>query len=413
MIIKPRYKGVICTTAHPAGCEMDVRQQIEHVRASGTIGHGPRRALVVGASGGYGLASRISAAFGCGAATIGVFLERPSHKDRTASAGWYRAAAFDRYARQAGLSAWSLNGDAYSSEMKELAIDTIKSELGQVDMVIYSLASPVRVMPAPGEVRRSTLKPIGQSFSGYTIDIGSGRLRGIRAEAASDREIRDTVAVMGGEDWELWIAALREADVLANGCITTNYTYVGSEVTWPIYHHGTIGRAKQDLDRAARELRRSLAAIDGTARVIVLKGLLTGASSAIPGMPLYLSLLFRAMRKEGIHEGCIEQIERLFRTRLFGDGTGQLEEESQIRMDDMEMRPDVQAYINTHWANVNNDNLEELADLEGYRNAFLNLHGFGFDGVDYAREVEADVPTTFSESKSRTDQPMSLFAKTK
>lgn len=382
---------------------MDVRQQIEHIRASGTIDHAPGRVLVVGASGGYGLASRITAAFGSAAATIGVFLERPSLKDRTASAGWYRAVAFDKCADQAGLYAKSLHGDAYASDMKELAIETIKSDLGKVDMVIYSLASPLRVMPDTGEILRSTLKPIGQSFSGYTIDIKSGVLRSISVEAASAREISDTVAVMGGEDWELWIKALLAADVLARGCITTSYTYLGSEVTWPIYHHGTIGKAKQDLDRAAKQLGRSLAAIDGSARVIVLKGLLTGASSAIPGMPLYLSLLFKVMQEKALHEGCIEQIERLFRTRLFGDAARRLDDESQIRMDDLEMRSDVQEYIKHHWSKVDNDNLADLVDLEGYRKAFLNLHGFGFDGVDYNADIEPIVPACFLETKPPQD----------
>ena len=412
MIIKPRYKGIICTTAHPVGCHMDVKQQIEHIRAGGTIDHGPGRVLVIGASGGYGLASRVATAFGSGAATVGVFLERPSFRDRTASAGWYRAVSFDKCAQRAGLYAKSLNGDAYATDVKELAIETITSDLGQVDMVIYSLASPVRVMPGTGQVVRSTLKPIGQSFSGYTIDIRTGVLRSISAEPASAREIRDTVAVMGGEDWQLWIEALLAADVLADGCITTNYTYLGSEVTWPIYHHGTIGKAKQDLDRAATELGRLLATIGGTAAVIVLKGLLTGASSAIPGMPLYLSLLFRVMQQKGIHEGCIEQIERLFRTRLFGEGAGKREHEGQIRMDDLEMRPDVQEYIKHHWSKVDNDNLSDLADLESYRMAFLNLHGFGFDGVDYTADVEPVLPNTFLEMTSAVVQPENLYAKT-
>jgi len=400
VIIRPRYKGIICTTAHPAGCAKDVSQQIEYVRPSGRVAHGPRRVLVVGASAGYGLASRITAAFGSAAATIGVFLERPVQKGRTASAGWYRSVAFDQYAIQAGLYSKSLHGDAYASEMKELAVETIKSDLGQVDMVIYSLASPVRVLPTTGEMVRSVLKPIGQSFTGYTIDIRSGVLRRISAEAATEKEISDTVAVMGGEDWELWIEALLAANVLAKGCITTSYTYLGSEATWPIYHHGTIGRAKQDLDRAASALNRTLTAINGTARVIVLKGLLTGASSAIPGMPLYLLMLFKVMKEKGLHEGCIEQIERLFRTRLFTVETSKHEGKSQIRMDDLEMRADVQNYIKQHWSSVSSDNFIDLVDLEGYRNAFLNLHGFGFDGVDYEADIEPEVPNTFLELKS-------------
>jgi enoyl-[acyl-carrier protein] reductase/trans-2-enoyl-CoA reductase (NAD+) len=400
VIIKPRYKGIICTTAHPAGCDFDVRQQIGHVRACGEIRRGPKRVLVIGASGGYGLASRITATFGSAASTIGVFLERPSLKGRTASAGWYRAVSFDQYACEAGVYAKSLNGDAYASEMKELVVETIRADLGKMDMVVYSLASPVRVLPTSGEVLRSTLKPIGRTFSGHTIDIGSGVLRKITAEAATEREISDTVSVMGGEDWELWIKALLDADVLAKGCITTNYTYLGSEETWPIYHHGTIGRAKQDLDRAARALGSTMAAIDGTARVIVLKGLLTGASSAIPGMPLYLSLLFKVMKEKGIHEGCIEQIARLFGTRLFTDEVGYLAHDEQIRMDDLEMRADVQEYIKHFWSRVNQDNLSDLVDLEGYREAFLNLHGFAFDGVDYDADVEPIVPNSFLELKS-------------
>jgi enoyl-[acyl-carrier protein] reductase/trans-2-enoyl-CoA reductase (NAD+) len=390
MMIKPRIKGFLCTTAHPLGCEMDVKQQIAHVQQVDPIEGGPKRVLVIGASGGYGLASRISAAFGCNAATIGVFFERPAVKNRTASAGWYKSAAFTRLATQAGLYAKNLNGDAFSTELKQATIETIKQDLGQVDMVVYSLAAPARQLP-DGSLVRSTLKPIGEPFEGSTIELNSGELRSVSLEPASQDEVNDTVKVMGGQDWELWMAALLEAGVLAPGCLTTNYTYLGSEVTWPIYYHGTIGKAKEDLDRAAKALQAPLASIDGHAYVAVMKGVMTQAASAIPGMSVYLSLLFKVMKAKGTHEGCIEQTTRLFKN-MFVDTDLQMDKEGRLRLDDWELADDVQAFVKENWSKVSVDNLMEISDFASYRQAFLQMHGFDFDGVDYDAEVEPDVP---------------------
>jgi enoyl-[acyl-carrier protein] reductase/trans-2-enoyl-CoA reductase (NAD+) len=394
MIIKPRIKGFLCTTAHPVGCAMDVKNQIAHVQQAGTIAAGPKRVLVIGASGGYGLASRITAAFGCEAATIGVFFERPAVKNRTASPGWYKSAAFTREAHAVGLYATNINGDAFSTELKQATIDLIKQDLGQIDMVIYSLAAPARQLP-DGSLVRSTLKPIGEPFEGATIDLNSGELRSVSLEPASQDEVNDTVKVMGGEDWELWLAALLAAGVLAEGCMTTNYTYLGSEVTWPIYYHGTIGKAKEDLDRAAKALQAPMAAIHGKAYVAVMKGLMTQAASAIPGMSIYLSLLFKIMKEKGTHEGCVEQTTRLFQNLFNGDAL-QLDESGRLRLDDWELRDDIQAFVKANWSKVNADNLMQISDFAGYRQAFLQMHGFDFDGVDYEAEIDPDVGMTLA-----------------
>lgn len=391
MIIKPKIKGFLCTACHPTGCEMDVKQQIAHVESQGKNPNGPKRVLVIGASGGYGLASRISAAFGSDAATIGVFFERPAVRKRTASAGWYKSAAFTQLAQDAGLYAENINGDAFSVEIKQATIDLIRRDLGQIDMVIYSLAAPARQLP-DGNVVRSALKPIGESFKGATIDFNSAELRSIELEPAEQQEIDDTVQVMGGEDWELWIQALLEAGVLADGCVTTNYTYLGGEATWPIYYHGTIGRAKVDLDRAAKALQEPMASVNGKAYVAVMKGLMTQAASAIPGMAVYLSLLFKIMKSEGTHEGCIEQTTRLFNTRLFSGEVFDVDEKGRVRLDDWELRDEIQAFVKSQWSKVTNENLDEITDFAGYRDAFLQMHGFGFEGVNYDAEVDPDVP---------------------
>ena len=389
MIIKPRIKGFLCTTSHPVGCEKDVVLQIAHVKHRGVVEHGPKRVLVIGASGGYGLATRISAAFGSGASTIGVFFERPSVKNRTASPGWYKSAAFTKLAEEEGLYAKNLNGDAFSEELKAATIALIKADLGQVDMVVYSVAAPARQVPG-GELVRSTLKPIGEPFEGSTIDINSAEIRSIALEPASVEEVNDTVKVMGGEDWELWIAALLEANVLAEGCITTNYTYLGSEVTWPIYYHGTIGKAKEDLDRAALALREPMASVNGHAYVAVMKGLMTQAASAIPGMSVYLSLLFKIMKSNGTHEGCVEQTTRLFLERLFTGDINDLalDEKGRIRLDDWELTPEVQDQVKALWHTVSEENLNEISDFAGYQAAYLQMHGFGFGEVDYEAEVD-------------------------
>ena len=396
MRIEPKIKGFLCTTAHPAGCAADVDEQIQVVEAQGPIDGAPRRVLVIGASGGYGLASRIVAAMGCGAATMGVFFERPAKGARTASAGWYKTAAFDREAEKRGLYAKHFNGDAFSASLKAKVIEKIRADWGQVDLVVYSLAAPARTLPS-GETVRSTLKPIGEAFSGSTIDFNSGEIRSISLDPASDDEIADTVKVMGGDDWLEWIEALSAANCLAEGCVTTNYTYLGSEVTWPIYYHGTIGKAKEDLDRTAAALNQQLASLNGRAEVIVMKGLLTQAASAIPGMSLYLSLLFKVMKENGTHEGCIEQVDRLFRTQLFAKEEQRRDDEGRLRMDELEMAEDNQAYVRTHWSEITEANLNAITDFSGYRRAFLNMHGFDVDGVNYEAEQIVDVAIPLEE----------------
>ncbi|MFT7244058.1 MAG: enoyl-[acyl-carrier protein] reductase/trans-2-enoyl-CoA reductase (NAD+) [Candidatus Azotimanducaceae bacterium] len=391
MIIQPKIRGFLCTAAHPVGCHQDVMNQIAHVKSAGKLVDGPKRVLIIGASGGYGLASRISAAFGADAATIGVFFERPAIGKRTASPGWYKSAAFTTEAEAAGLYAKNVNGDAFSVAIKNTVIDLIKADLGQIDMVVYSLAAPARELP-DGTVVRSALKPIGEPFEGATVDFNSGEIRSISLDPASDEEVADTIKVMGGEDWQLWIDALLEAGVLAENCITTNYTYLGSEVTWPIYYHGTIGKAKEDLDRASKALAAPMATVGGKAYVAVMKGLMTQAASAIPGMAIYLSLLFKAMKAKGTHEGCIEQTTRLFHTQLFAGDAPALDDAGRIRLDDWELNDDIQAEVTANWHDVTTDNLNELTDFAGYRAAFLQMHGFDFDGVDYNLEVDPVVP---------------------
>ena len=396
MRIEPKIKGFLCTTAHPAGCAADVDEQIQVVEAQGPIDGAPKRVLVIGASGGYGLASRIVAAMGCGAATMGVFFERPAKGARTASAGWYKTAAFDREAEKRGLYAKHFNGDAFSASLKAKVIEQIQADWRQVDLVVYSLAAPARTLPS-GETVRSTLKPIGDAFSGSTIDFNSGEIRSISLDPASEDEIADTVKVMGGDDWLEWMKALSAANCLAEGCVTTNYTYLGSEVTWPIYYHGTIGKAKEDLDRTAAALNQELTSLNGRAEVIVMKGLLTQAASAIPGMSLYLSLLFKVMKKNGTHEGCIEQVDRLFRTQLFAKEGQRRDDEGRLRMDELEMAEDIQAYVRSHWSEITEANLNAITDFSGYRRAFLNMHGFDVDGVDYEAEQIVDVAIPLEE----------------
>ena len=350
----------------------------------------PKKVLVIGASGGYGLASRITAAFGYGAATVGVFFERPALKGRTASPGWYKTATFTEEAKAAGHYVANINGDAFSDEIKQKTCDLIERDLEQVDLVLYSLAAPARQLP-DGKTVRSTLKPIGKPFTGMTIDFNSGDLRALSLEPATDEEVQDTVKVMGGEDWETWLKVLAARNLLAPGCITMNYTYLGSEVTWPIYYHGTIGKAKEDLGRARAALQGAMQAVGGKAHLVVMKGLLTQAASAIPGMSVYLSLLFKAMKAAGTHEGCIEQTTRLFNTQLFGDGALRLDAEGRIRMDELEMAPEIQDYVQANWSKVDASNVFAVTDFEGYRQAFLEMHGFGFAGIDYDEEVDPHV----------------------
>jgi enoyl-[acyl-carrier protein] reductase/trans-2-enoyl-CoA reductase (NAD+) len=386
MIIEPRMRGFICLTAHPDGCAQNVKNQIAYVKSKGKI-DGAKKVLVIGASTGFGLASRITSAFGSGAGTIGVFFEKPPSEGKTATPGWYNSAAFETEAQNAGLYAKSINGDAFSNEVKQQTIDLIKADLGQVDMVIYSLASPVRMHPTTGILHRSVLKPIDQTFSNKTVDFHTGVVSQVTIEPANQEDIDNTVVVMGGEDWAMWIDALKSAGVLANGATTIAYSYIGPEVTEAVYRKGTIGRAKDDLEATAFKIRDSLKSINGKAYVSVNKALVTQASSAIPVIPLYISLLYKIMKAEGIHEGCIEQIQRLFEQRLYTGKEIPTDEKGRIRIDDWEMRDDVQDRIKTFWEKATSENLTEIGDLAGYKQDFLNLFGFGFEGVDYTAEA--------------------------
>ncbi|MBE2287509.1 MAG: trans-2-enoyl-CoA reductase family protein [Prosthecobacter sp.] len=390
MIVAPKIRGFICTTAHPTGCAKHVADQIAVVKSRGPIANGPKKVLVIGSSTGYGLSSRIAAAFGCGAATIGVFFEKPGEADRCGTAGWYNSAAFENEAKAAGLYARSFNGDAFSDPMKAEVIEAIKQDLGQVDCVVYSLASPRRTHPKTGEVFKSCLKPIGGSYTNKNLNTGNGVVNEVTIEPANEDDIAQTVAVMGGEDWEMWIDALQAAGVLAQGVQTVAYSYIGPEVTWPIYKNGTIGRAKEDLERVQRALDGKLAALGGKAWVSVNKALVTQASSAIPVVPLYISLLYKVMKAEGTHEDCIEQMDRLFRERLY-NGQPQPDEAGRIRVDDWEMTPKVQQLVDERWKAVCTENLSELGDFEGYQSSFLRLFGFGLEGVDYNAEVDTGI----------------------
>ncbi|WP_027797115.1 enoyl-ACP reductase FabV [Paraburkholderia acidipaludis] len=390
MIIKPRVRGFICVTTHPAGCGANVREQIEHVVAAGPVAEGPRKVLVIGASTGYGLAARITAAFGCGADTLGVFFERGGSADKPGTAGWYNTAAFEQAANAKGLYARSLNGDAFSTEVKQQTIDIIKRDLGQVDLVVYSVAAPRRKHPVTGEIFTSTLKPVGKSVTLRGVDTDKEVVRESTFEPATQDEIDATVAVMGGEDWQMWIDALDDAGVLARGAKTTAFTYLGERVTQDIYWNGSIGAAKKDLDRTVLKIRERLAALGGDARVSVLKAVVTQASSAIPMMPLYLSLLFRVMKEKGTHEGCIEQVYGLFKDSLYG-GVPHVDEEGRLRADYKELDPEVQARVGQLWDQVGSENLYQLTDFAGYKTEFLRLFGFGIDGVDYEADVNPDV----------------------
>lgn len=389
MIIKPKTRGFICTTTHPVGCEDNVKQQIAYTKAQGPIVNAPKRVLVVGSSSGYGLSSRIAAAFGGSAATIGVFFEKPGTEKKPGTAGWYNSAAFDKFAKAEGLYSKSLNGDAFSNEAKQKVVDLIKQDLGQIDMVIYSLASPVRKLPETGEVIRSCLKPMGETYTTTAVDTNKNVLIETSIEPATEQEVEDTVTVMGGQDWELWIDALANAGVLADGCKTVAFSYIGTELTWPIYWHGALGKAKMDLDRAAKELNTQLSATGGSANVAVLKSVVTQASSAIPVMPLYIAMVFKKMREEGVHEGCMEQILRMFKQRLYKeDGTApDVDAENRLRLDDWELREDIQQHCRDQWLIVTNDNLYDVADYQQYKDEFLKLFGFGVDGIDYDADV--------------------------
>ncbi|MCH8501380.1 MAG: trans-2-enoyl-CoA reductase family protein [Aliidiomarina sp.] len=386
MVIQPRIRGFICTNAHPVGCAENVRQQIAYVKQQPPMNIGPKRVLVIGCSTGYGLASRIVAAFSSGAKTLGVCFEKEPSDRKTGTAGWYNTAAFHQFAEAEGLYAQTLNGDAFSDEIKAETIAKIKADLGQVDLVVYSLASPKRKDPETGEVFSSTLKPVGKPYTTKTYDTDKDLVHDISLEPATQEEIDHTVKVMGGEDWERWIAQLDAAGVLADGCQTTAYTYIGKKLTWPIYGHATIGQAKEDLDRAAHQLRVNYKHLHLKAWVSSLKALVTQASSAIPVMPLYISLIYKVMKEEGTHEGCIEQIYRLFTEGLYVEAP-QIDESNRLRMDGWETNDKTQAKIEQLWDQVNQQTFHQLADYQGYHADFLRLFGFGIDGVDYDADV--------------------------
>lgn len=391
MIIKPKIRGFICTTAHPAGCAEHVNRQIAAIKGRKPV-QGAKKVLVIGASTGYGLASRIAATFGMGADTIGLFFERPASDDRPATPGWYNTAAFEKAAREAGYVAESINGDAFSHEIKEQTVRLVREKLGKVDLVVYSIASPRRTDPKTGEVYSSVLKPIGQAFSNKTVNVQTGVVSEVTLEAAKEDEIRQTVKVMGGEDWSLWLELLAKEELLADGVVTLAYSYIGPEVTHAIYREGTIGRAKDHLEATARQLTQQLAPRHGRAFVSVNKALVTQASSAIPVVPLYISMLYKLMKEKGTHEGCIEQMARMFERLYVNGGQVPTDPEGRIRMDDWEMQEDIQSVISRSWSTVSTEALPQLADLEGYRQEFLQLFGFGFEQVDYEADVNPNVP---------------------
>ena len=382
MKIEPRMRGFICLTAHPDGCAKNVKNQIDYVKSKGQI-DGAKRVLVIGASTGFGLASRISSAFGCGAGTIGVFFEKPPTAGRTASPGWYNSAAFENEAQNAGLYAKSINGDAFSDEIKQQVINAIKADLGQIDLVIYSLASPVRMHPKTGVLHRSVLKPIGTTFTNKTVDFHTGNVSQVSIEPATDEDIENTITVMGGEDWSMWIDALKKENLLAAKATTIAYSYIGPKVTEAVYRKGTIGRAKDDLEATAFSITKNLEQIGGKAFVSVNKALVTQASSAIPVIPLYISLLYKLMKADLTHEGCIEQIQRLYSQRLYIGNAIPTDEQGRIRIDDWEMKESIQNQVAQLWQEATTQTLPQIGDLAGYKQDFLNLFGFGFEGVDY------------------------------
>tara|TARA_R110000851_G_scaffold137186_1_gene272967 strand:- start:153 stop:1340 length:1188 start_codon:yes stop_codon:yes gene_type:complete len=392
MIIEPRTRGFICLTSHPKGCEQNVIDQIEYIKTKGAI-DGAKKVLVIGASTGFGLASRITSAFGSGASTIGVFFEKPPSEGRPASPGWYNSAAFEKEAHKAGLYAKSINGDAFSNEIKKQTLDLIKADLGQIDMVIYSLASPVRTHPDTGAKYKSVLKPIGAKFQNKTVDFHTGVISEVSIEPAQGDDIENTVAVMGGEDWKMWIDDLKSKGLLSEGFTTIAYSYIGPSLTEAVYRKGTIGRAKDDLEATAFTISDSLKPLNGKAYVSVNKALVTQASSAIPVIPLYISLLYKVMKEEGIHEGCIEQIQRLFQDRLYADKIP-TDDKGRIRIDDWEMRADVQARVAELWKEATTETLPKMGDLKGYEKDFFNLFGFMVEGVDYDEDVNeiVDIP---------------------
>ena len=391
MIVEPRIRGYICTTAHPLGCEQNVHEQLQFIENHGKI-EGAKNAIVIGCSGGYGLASRTVAAFGCGANTIGVSLEKEPEPDRVGSAGWYSNHAFDNLARARGLIAESLNGDAFSDAMKDSVIDIIRDRLGEIDLLVYSLAAPLRVRPDTGERFRSVIKPIGETFRARNLVLnvlqGTAKLSEIELEPATEEEIASTVAVMGGEDWQMWVEQLREAGVLGPSFNTVAYTYLGNELTQPIYRGGTLGKAKEHLDLICGVLNDEYADSGLKAYVAVLKAVVTQASTAIPVVPLYFSILFKVMQEAGTHEDCIAHIYRLFQEQLYADGEQRIDEEGRLRMDNLELADETQNEVRRRWHEINDANLAELADVSGFSAEFLRIFGFGHASIDYSQDVD-------------------------
>ncbi|MGO3154472.1 MAG: enoyl-ACP reductase FabV [Mesonia sp.] len=384
MIIEPKTRGFICITSHPEGCEKSVLNQIDYIKSKG-INETAKKVLVIGASTGFGLASRIASAFGSNSSTIGVFFEKPPSEGRTASSGWYNTAAFEKEAHKEGLYAKSINGDAFSNEIKEKTLKLIKEDLGQIDLVVYSLASPVRTHPTTGVKHKSTLKPIGSSYTNKTVDFHTGEVKTISIEPCTEEEIENTVAVMGGEDWEMWINALKKENLLSSNFKTVAYSYIGPKLTEAVYRKGTIGKAKDHLEKTAFSISDSLKDINGKAYVSVNKALVTQSSSAIPVIPLYISLLYKVMKENGLQEGCIEQIHRLYTERLFLEQVP-TDSEGRIRIDDWEMRADIQEKVSELWEQASTATLSSIGDLEGYKTEFFNLFGFNYHEIDYNRE---------------------------
>jgi enoyl-[acyl-carrier protein] reductase/trans-2-enoyl-CoA reductase (NAD+) len=390
MIINPRIRQNICTNAHPVGCAAQVKAQINYVRQRGKF-EGPKKVLVIGASNGYGLAARIVSAFASDAATIGLALEKPGSDGRTATAGWYNIEAFRQQAQAAGLRAWNVNGDAFSGETKSEIMEIVRDELGQIDFLVYSIAAPRRIDPATGEIYSSVIKPIGSPFTAKTVDFLSGVVSEVTAEPATAQQIAHTVKVMGGEDWMLWIDRLLAENLLARSFQTVAFSYIGSEQTRPLYRDGTIGAAKKDLEQKSEKINTMLSPIDGKALISINKALITRASAVIPAVPLYIALLYRVMKAKKLHEGCIQQTHRLYRDFLFSPDTLKLDARGRVRLDDWEMRPDVQKEVRQLWQQVDQDNINELADIKGLREEFLRHHGFGMPGVDYSQDVDPDM----------------------
>lgn len=392
MIIQPKIRGYICTTAHPQGCAKHIENQINFVKKQPPLQKHPKKVLVVGASTGYGLSSRIVSSFGgTKGATLGVFFEKPSDGKRTATAGWYNMAAFENFARQEGIYAKSLNGDAFSDEIKQQAVDIIKKDLGKVDLVIYSLASPRRQHPRTGELAKSVLKPIGSTYKNKSLELNNKVLETVELPEATTDEIEQTISVMGGEDWQMWIDILKENDLLDSGIKTIAYSYMGPALTHPVYRQGTIGKAKEHLEATANALNQHLKRLNGQAVVSVNKALVTQSSAAIPFIPLYFILLKKVMIEKNLEEDCVAQISRLFTTRLYHENSIKVDENGLVRMDDFELSPEVQTIVDQRWKNLNDDNLREYADLDGFDADFLKLFGFGFSGVDYNADVDPQV----------------------